>query len=290
MFTNEERGYQYQHNNEKLIALEDIEKLRLEDYGLTVDAVKMNHFGISVTDPRTGEYMPDEFYQSKIEQAVAQAEKKLDIVILPRYNSEHHDYYRNDFESFMFLRTHQRPIMQAEKITLEYGGGTVFNYPTKWWKVYKLEGHLEMLPTLMLSEQGQNMNLAQVYSGYPMIAGIPHLVGNNYAPQMFHVEYVAGMLPPKRRGVSQPWEMHPDLWTLIIKIALKEVFQQWGRLIVGAGIASMDISIDGISQHIDTTQSAMYGGASADIMQLDRDISELVDGLKSYYGVNLGII
>ncbi|WPF70057.1 hypothetical protein Z3_193 [Bacillus phage Z3] len=291
MINNPYEGNQYQHNNEHLVDLDKVDSYKLADYGLTVDAVKINHFGIDVTDPRTGEYLPDAFYMAKIEQAVAQVEKQLDIVILPRYVKEHHDFHRNDFESFMFVQAHRRPIIQMEKVVLEYGGGTIFNYPTKWWRVNKLPGHIEMLPTLMLSEQGQGLNLAQAYTGYPMITGVPNLVGNNnYAPQMFHVEYVAGLLPPKRSGVSEPWEMHPDLWTLIIKHALKEVFQQWGRLIIGAGIANMSISIDGVSQSIDTTQSAMYGGASADILQIDRDIEELTKGLRAYYGMNLGII
>lgn len=282
-------GNPYEHNNPQLINLEDVDSYTMDDYGFTVDAVKSNHFGIVVTDPRTGEHLPDAFYKAKLESAVAQVEKMLDIVILPRVVTEHHDFYRNDFESFMHIHTHHKPILQVENVRLEYGGGTVFNYPTKWWKVYKLYGHLEMLPTLMSS--GDNLNLTQVYSGYPMITGIPQLTGsNNYAPQMFHVVYVAGMLPPQRRGVTQPHEMHPDMWNLIIKIALKEVFEQWGRLIIGAGIANMSINIDGVSQSIDTTQSAMYGGASADIDQLDRDIKDLTSSLKSYYGMNLGLI
>lgn len=279
----------YEHSNPQLINLADVENYTMADYGFTPDAVKINHFGIDVTDPRTGEHLPDAFYKAKLESAVAQVEKMLDIVILPRVVSEHHDFYRNDFESFMYIHTHHKPILQVENVRLEYGGGTVFNYPTKWWRVYKLYGQLEMLPTLMMG--GDNLSLANVYSGYPMVAGIPSLVGNsNYAPQMFHVEYVAGMLPPSRRGVTQPHELHPDLWNLIIKIALREVFEQWGRLIIGAGIANMSISIDGISQSIDTTQSAMYGGASADIEQLDKDIKILYDTLKSYYGTNLGLI
>jgi len=178
-----------------------------------------------------------------------------------------------------------------ERIRMEYGGSSVFEYPTKWWRVNKLPGHIEMLPTLMLAGEGTTMNVSQIYSGYPMISGIPSLVGNNnYAPQLFHVEYIAGMLPPSRSGVTEQHEMHADLWTLIIKVALKEVLQQWGRLIIGAGIANMSVSIDGVSQSIDTTQSAMYGGASADIMQIDRDIADLVPALKSYYGMNLGLI
>jgi hypothetical protein len=147
-----------------------------------------------------------------------------------------------------------------------------------------------MLPSYMLAGEQGALNLASAYSGYPMIAGVPYMTGNNFAPQMFHLEYVAGMLPPSRAGVTGTLEMHPDLWNMIIKIALRDVFEQWGRLIIGAGIANMTISVDGFSQSIDSTQSAMYGGASADIIQLNQDIQSLYSGLRSYYGTNMGII
>lgn len=284
-------GSEYQHNNPQLVDLSTVDNYTLSDYGLTVDNVKLNHFGIDVTDPRTGEYLPDAFYLSKIESAVAQVEKMLDIVILPRViQGEHHDYYRNDFHSFMFIQTHRRPLLQLENAQLEYGGSMVFKYPPKWWRVNQLSGQIQMLPSYMLAGEQGALNLATAYSGYPMIAGVPYLVGNDFAPQMFHIDYVAGMLPPARAGVTQTYEMHPDLWNLIIKIALREVFEQWGRLIIGAGISNMSIEIDGVSQSIDSTQTAMYGGASADILQLDKDIEALYNGLRSYYGNNLGII
>ncbi|AII28093.1 tail fiber protein [Bacillus phage Bobb] len=290
MFTNEETGQPYGHNNPKNINLEDVNKYTLKDYGLTTDAVKLNHFGVSVTDPRTGEYLPDAFYESKIEAAVAQAEKMLDIVILPRVLTEHHDFHSNDYTSYTFIHTFHKPILQVEKVTLEYGEGTLYRYPTRWWRVYNLPGHLQMMPNTLLSGGNDGLSLVQAFTGYPNVSGLPQTSGRHYAPQMFHVEYVAGMLPPSRRGVTAPNEMHPDLWNMIIKLALKEVFEQWGRLIIGAGIANMSIDIDGISQSIDTTQSAMYGGASADIVQLNEDIEKLRVGLKSYYGSNLGLI
>jgi hypothetical protein len=287
---NNDFGSPYQHNNPRAISIEEAEKLTIEDYGFTVDAVKINHFGVSITDPRTGEHLPDAFYRAKLEAAIAQAEKMLDIVILPRVLTEHHDFYSNDFSSFMFIHTFRKPILQLEEIHMEYGDNAIFRYPPKWWKVYNLAGHIQMLPNTLLSGGQQNLSLAQAYSGYPMLTGLPQTVGNNFAPQLFHVRYLAGMLPPKRSGVTETNEMHPDLWNMIVKLALKEVFEQWGRLIIGAGIANMQINIDGISQSIDTTQSAMYGGASADIMQLDADIQNLATGLKSYYGNNLGLI
>lgn len=290
MIQNYDTGTPYGHNNERLVALEDVNKYTLADYGFTVDAVKANHFGVQITDPRTGEHLPDQFYQAKIEAAVAQVEKKLDIVILPRVVKEHHDFYSNDFNSHMYIHTYQKPILQVENVRLEYGGSMVFNYPSRWWRVYNLHGHIQMLPSIMLSGEQGPLNLAQAYSGYPMIAGVPHLTGSNHAPQMFHVEYVAGMLPPERSGVFRNHELHPDLWELVTKMVLKEAFQQWGRLIIGPGIAGMSMSIDGVAQSIDTTQSAMYGGASAEIVQLNEDIKILFDGLKAHYGNNFGII
>lgn len=281
----------YTHNNAKVVDKDEVVEYTLEDFGLTPDNIKLNHFGVDIRDPRTKEHLPDAFYQSKIEAAVASVEKKLDIAILPRIETEHHDFYRNDFESHMYIHAWKKPILQVERVRMEYGGTSIYEYPQRWWKVYNLPGHIQMLPSLLLSGGNQGLNVSQMYTGYPVSYGMSHITqGSNHAPQLFHIEYVAGMLPPSRQGVTKDYEMHPDLWQLIIKMALKEVLQQWGRLIIGPGVANMSMSIDGVSQSIDTTQSAMHGGASADILQLDRDIAELTSGLKSYYGVNLGLI
>lgn len=288
MYTNDFQGEPYSHNNQKHVDKDKVEDYTLEDYGFTVDNLKMNHFGIDVKDPRTGEELPEAFYRSKIESAVAQVEKALDIVILPRVVSEHHDLYGNDFSNNMFMHVFQRPILQVENVKMEYGDYRVFNYPSRWWKVYNIPGHIEMLPSLLLS--GENMNLSQAYVGHPAMAGMPPVTSHQSAPQLFHVDYVAGMLPPQRRGVSNPYEMHPDLWQVVIKMALKEIFEQWGRLIIGAGIADMSISVDGVSQSIGTTQSARYSGASAEIVQLDDDINNHLARLKSYYGLHVGIV
>lgn len=58
-------------------------------------------------------------------------------------------------------------------------------------------------------------------------------------------------------------------------------------MIIGAGIANKTLDVDGITESIGTTQSAMYGGASAQIIQIDADIKELLDALRSYFGTNM---
>ncbi|MGI4657220.1 hypothetical protein ACR2XU_27810 [Klebsiella pneumoniae] len=66
-----------------------------------------------------------------------------------------------------------------------------------------------------------------------------------------------------------------------------EIYQVWGNLIIGAGIANKTLEVDGITETIGTTQSAMYGGASAQILQINEDIKELLDGLRAYFGYNM---
>ena len=47
-------------------------------------------------------------------------------------------------------------------------------------------------------------------------------------------------------------------------------------LIIGAGIANQSVSIDGLSQSVGTTQSAMFGGASARIQNYSDDLEKRI--------------
>ncbi len=56
-------------------------------------------------------------------------------------------------------------------------------------------------------------------------------------------------------------------------------------LIIGAGIANQSVSVDGVSQSIGTTQSAMFGGASARIEAYNKDLKEvLLPALRMRFG------
>lgn len=281
----------YAHGNQQHVDPEKVNDYTLADYGLTADTVKAYMYAVKVLDPETGKEMGEAFYNHVLEVAIGKAEKELDIAILPRFEEEHHDYHQSDFNSFMYTHTFKRPILQVEALSLEMNGRAMYRYPSNWWKVYNLAGHIELYPTALMQSGGTGgMGYDQVFSGYPQLAGMPPAGGANYAPQMIHVNYIAGLVPRERAGVSRDWEMPADLEQLIIKYALKEVFQVWGRLIVGAGIASKTLIIDGVSESIETTQSAMYTGSAADIILIDDDIAKLTANLKSFYGFNLGII
>lgn len=280
------------HGNPLRVRPDEVDNFTIADYGWTPEALKSYMFGIEVRDPATGESMSDVYYQHYLEVAIAKAEKTLDIVILPRVvENEHHDYNSSDFNSYMYVHVYNRPILYVEDLRLEMGGKTLYSYNPEWWRVYGLAGHVEIMPTALMQSTIGSFGFGEGVYGMPMYGAMP--IGgtqSTFAPQMIDVTYVAGLLPRTRAGVARDWEVSADLEQLVFKYALIEVFQQWGRLIIGAGIAGQTLSIDGVSETIQTTQSAMYSGASADIMLIKEDIARLEDNLKSHYGMSLGII
>ena len=118
--------------------------------------------------------------------------------------------------------------------------------------------------------------------------GLPGIASTDVVPQALQYTYVAGMLPPTRRGITRDWEVPLDLVQLIAKYVLRELLEIWGDLIIGAGIAGESLSVDGISESTTTTQSAMYTGGAARIKLIDDTIASLEQGLRNRYGYNKG--
>lgn len=56
-----------------------------------------------------------------------------------------------------------------------------------------------------------------------------------------------------------------------------------GDLIVGAGIASYSVSMDGISENVNTTSSATNSGYGARVLQFERELKNLMSALRSKY-------
>ena len=85
--------------------------------------------------------------------------------------------------------------------------------------------------------------------------------------------------------------MPAHLRELIYKKAVIGILQVWGDLVLGAGIASQSISIDGLSQSIGTTQSAMYGAASARCTEYRDDIQALIPVIRQQYaGIRMVVV
>ncbi|WNM50842.1 tail fiber protein [Staphylococcus phage Alsa_3] len=285
-----ENGYDSPYadeSNPERITQQEIDNISLEDYGWTADAIK-NYFmfGIDIKD-ENGNEMDETFYRYLFEQGIAEAEQALDIVILPRVETEIQDYNEQEFQSYMHVHTRRKPIIQVESLSLQMNGSKIYDYPGDWWKVYHLPGHLQIFPTTLM-QAGNNGYNSNVFMGYPaQIGAMPGGFHRTFAPQMIRVKYIAGLLPRKQEGITREYEIPANLQTLVTSYAMRELFKVGGRLIIGAGIASRTLTIDGVSETINTTQSAMYGGYSAEILQIDQDIDKMLGRLRSYFGQNM---
>lgn len=276
----------YTSNNPKVIDLEEAMQLTLEDYGFTPESIKAYMFGLVVEDPKTGEEMPDEFYEHAIEGALSAAEQNLDIAIFPRIEEEYHDYREQEFQSYMHLRVHRRPIIQLEEFVIEMNGRTMFNLPPQGWKVYHLEGHLAVSFGYMGMSQGMSQGMGQAisYMNHPMTNAGGY--GRTSAPQMIRVKYLAGLLPRENAAFARKWEAPATLEKYVLKIATREIMQLWGKLLVEPGSAGGTLTMDGITETRRTTASAMYSAVSAELNQIDQEINSLEKSLRSYFGSN----
>lgn len=268
----------------------------LESLGFGVDAVKYELLGMEndLTDPDTGKPYDDSVYSAAMYRSVGYAEKEFDIVIRPRFVSEKVDYHRADYDAFMFARLVQRPILHVENIQLYYNEQKIIGYPDEWIKVNNRAGQLEIQPSILMQGYSSVNNL-QIYpiSSYPMGLTPTPYQQNEFAPQMIGVNYFAGMIPQPEDsiGINMDYYPQPDLIAYVAKYAAIEILERWGRTPIGAGIASYNTSIDGISTGVNTTASAENSASSGEINNLMADMKHIRAGLMAYYGKpTIGII
>lgn len=248
-----------------------------------IDVIKKVHlFGIPLYDAE-GNPFPDELLQTYVDSAIAWAEKALNIAIIPRVEEEKHDYFSTDYMNWGFLKLNKKPVICIESLEMYYGDRPMMSIPKDWLRIDHLAGHVQLFPTA-----GSAGGII-ITSGGGLVT--PMLRGSyQYAPQMWKVKYKAGMVKPNGQ-VYRGFNLHPDLLEAIYKKAAMSIMTVWGDLIIGAGIANQSISIDGMSQSIGTTQSAMYGGASARVEQLKKDVDNLMKTLNAYYnGIEMVVV
>ena len=287
-----DNGSTYDINNPKRIDLSKVDDITPADIGLTPYMIKKYMFGLRIVDPNTKEELDDSVYEHLIDTKIPYAEQKLGIAILPRIiANERHDYYANDFMHTGYMQTYERPILQVNSVEMMYNNQRLEKFPTSWLKIYARTGEIEINPAVLVGDAGVLTGGEAYLNGATAIAstplwGLPGVGSVSRVPQALQYTYVAGMLPPSRRGITRDWEVPMDLVQLIAKYVLRELLEIWGDLIIGAGIAGESLSVDGISESTTTTQSAMYTGGAARIKLIDDTIDSLEQGLRNRYGFN----
>lgn len=213
-------------------------------------------FGINILDQNTGEELPDEVYQQYIDNAVSMLEHYLDISISPVKNFiEYKDYRLNDYADWGFYYLNNYPVMCIRSMKLVYfreEDGTpevVQEIPTQWIRLQSHDGIVRLIPNAKFPA---NLQVGQTGNYFPEI------LRASMVPHLWQIEYDYGFDTGKI-----PVLINQAIATL----AAVQALIVGGNLVLGAGIAGSSISIDNLSQSIQTTQSAENSAYSATIKE-----------------------
>jgi len=244
---------------------------------LSVAELKGNYlFGVDLTDSE-GNVFPDSMFEFYIKAGVSWVEQRLDLPLRPtRIEAEKHDFIREDYDKYIWLETDLFPVIDVEEIKLVLPGNQVVQtFDRSWIHVQKDSGQVQIVPgtgtagTILLGASG---------------AWIPFIYGTNrFIPEAFWMKYTAGF---------EAGKVPPLLKDLVGKVSSYGPLYLAGELLLGAGIASANVGIDGLSQSVSTLASPGQGGAYVGrIKAYQEEIKDAIPELIRYYkGMRLRVV
>lgn len=213
-------------------------------------------FGIDVTDGE-GNPLPDEVFQSYLDTAISLLEHDLDIAITPRTYAgdcaELKDYRSNDYIEWGYFQLNNIPIIEVKQIRAHYQGQDILKYPPEWYRIQKHDGIVRLIP----NTTGSAQFMADASTSY-----LPELFRNQgVVPLLWEIDYTAGF-----KNGEVPIILNTAIGVLAAVVALINL----SDLVLGAGIASQSIGLDGLSQAVTLTASAENNTNSAKILDWKR--------------------
>lgn len=222
-----------------------------------------------------GTELPDDIYEFYIRSAQRELEDTLNIKLIPQIIEETRDFHLSDYKTYGFVRC-SYPVVKAYKLVGKFGEAEQILYPKEWLSTKKSNEVPELYyrNIYLVPNQGgyQNGNASGI--SFNGIFG-SNLIwrSRDYIPNYWHLRYLTGFT-----------EIPSDLLNVIGMAAAINVFHIAGDLILGAGIASFSLGLDGLSQSISSTSSATNAGYGARILGYGDSIKEMMPKLIAKYG------
>ncbi len=227
--------------------------------------IKTYFFGIPLTD-QFGNRLPNDVIEFNIGMGIDKAQNEFKIRILHAEVDEQHDFTLTNWTHYVYIQLWNRPVIEIKKASVMIGHARVSEIPKDWIVVNRHTGEMWVLPIL----PGYfNIPIEKIWSFY-----IPQMLGMNYMPAMLFITSKVGM------------EVIDKLLVDYIGMnASIQIFNILGDIVLGAGIASISLSIEGLSQSIGTTSSAENSAYSARIRMYLEQLKVIERTLRSKYSV-----
>ena len=236
-------------------------------------------YGVDILS-KDGSKFDEETTLMYIKAAQDEVEKFFDIRLFWQLITETRDYFRDDYlNNFPIIRT-SLPVRNAHTLIGLINGNQQIRYPEEWLSnrtssdgtVYR---QFSIVPNGSAATADADIILAGVYTR----RGI---MGFNVVSNYWTCQYETGY---------KYNEMPNDLFNIIGMMAAIRLLDTAGDLILGAGIASQSLSIDGLNQSISSTSSPTNSGYGARILSYQKSIKESVNRLHTFYkGITFGVL
>lgn len=249
-------------------------KYRKNELAISGDDVLLLYFyGVNIDNATDGTKFSDEtvrFYAFAAQQEIA---KFLGIKFVPELITETQDYYRDDYyHSFPFVKV-TYPVNKAYSMLGMINSVEQVVFPNEWLAVKKTSSNNSVWRQINVVPNGSTVygNSEIIYTGIISQYG---LHSNLQVPHYWTMQYTTGFSLN-----NLPYE----ILNVIGMLAAIPIFAIAGDLILGAGIASQSLSIDGLSQSISSTSSATNSGYGSRIIEYRKTIKETLDRIKRNY-------
>jgi len=231
------------------------------------ELLEIYFFGISF-GTEDGKQMSQEVIEFYIRSAQEEIENHLNLKLIMQIIDEKFDFLRDDFRNWGFLRM-SYPVVFPHRLMGKIGEIQQIEYPPEWLSSRVTNDGVYSKNMFIVPAVGAPSTNIVVFSGVT-----PHLGLwiNNKIPNYWQATYCTGFT-----------KMPTDMMNVIGKLAAINLFHIKGDLILGAGIASQSIGIDGLSQSISTTSSATNAGYGARIINYMNDLKINVPRLEAKY-------
>ena len=223
-------------------------------------------FGIDLTDEE-GNELPDKVIEHYRDAALSYLEHNLDIIISQTDFCERYDYKQVDYVDFAFIQLRQRPISKLKAWRAKFPNNReLVEFPEEWFVVEKESGQIQLSP---VEGTFSGLIVTQGGSYVPLVFG-----ARSYWPQLFEVEYTAGFCDDQIPAIIN--EM------IGIQTAIR-LFEIFGDIVQGQGIANESVSLDGASVTRATTASATFSAFSARVESYKKQMETYMKTVRKYY-------
>lgn len=218
------------------------------------------------------------FSDSSMEFYIRSAQREVENYFNLRFQKqliefENTSYYRDDYwQNFPIIRT-RFPVNKPLSLIGMLNNIEQIIYPESWLRSNDNSNgikhrRISVVPTGSSTIQA-NANV--ILTGITSQIGMQRFTN---IPDYWDFQYITGF---------NLEDLPFDLINVVGKIATFGPLGIAGDLILGAGVASQSLSVDGLSQSISSTASATSSGYNARLLQYEREIKSTVQRIKLIY-------